>query len=398
MPCLNSLSLLRRLAPPPRYPGLINFNHQNVVRRIGVKFAYFCLSSLPVPQKVVAGPAANPNPKPSAADQLHQPPIEPVVKDHSYGTRKDKSKAASQETPQMRIDHLYSARRSYLSGSSPGDVSGTKVASEVPSTSASHAIVAAQRRQSQPSTSAEFSSPPSEKVKLRRRTAVVLEQAPPETKKRVQVLLPLPQQPRRDLRAANDPIDRQNEASAAATGPKAPVKSRSPPEEKMDVPRDHLYSSAPPSPQPSPSSSSSKGKRLSAAKKKKLLAKKKKHSIQALGHSYAAARPRRFSETNPDNHEMMYPCDQCEKTFPQPYRLNRHIREVHLKEKQHYCSHCDKAFFKLTSKQRHELTHTEHTQWRCKVCAKVFRDQSSLKYHEKHKVCARKKSLQHDQV
>jgi hypothetical protein len=65
---------------------------------------------------------------------------------------------------------------------------------------------------------------------------------------------------------------------------------------------------------------SPKKPKTSVGKKKKSLAKKKKHSIQALGHSYAAARPRRFSETNPDNQEMMYPCDQCEKTFPQPYR------------------------------------------------------------------------------
>ena len=48
----------------------------------------------------------------------------------------------------------------------------------------------------------------------------------------------------------------------------------------------------------------------------------------------------------------------CPQKFPNnPYnftetnRLNRHIREVHLKEKKHYCSVCDKAFFKVTSRR-----------------------------------------------
>ena len=62
-----------------------------------------------------------------------------------------------------------------------------------------------------------------------------------------------------------------------------------------------------------------------ATKKEK---KKRGPSIQALGHSYAAARPvRKCSEQNPygwggglQQMMEMYPCDQCEKTFPQPYR------------------------------------------------------------------------------
>ena len=70
----------------------------------------------------------------------------------------------------------------------------------------------------------------------------------------------------------------------------------------------------------------------SRSKTEKKPAKKKKKrgpSIQALGHSYAAARPvRKCSEQNPygwggglQQMMEMYPCDQCEKTFPQPYRF-----------------------------------------------------------------------------
>lgn len=122
----------------------------------------------------------------------------------------------------------------------------------------------------------------------------------------------------------------------------------------------------------------------------------KAQSIQAMGHSYAAARPRRISGSLTGGKgpltTQMYPCDQCNKTFPQPYRLNRHIKEVHIKEKRHFCQFCDKAFFKTTSKDRHELTHSDHQLWRCDVCEKTFRDQSSLKYHMNHNVCGKKES------
>ena len=57
-----------------------------------------------------------------------------------------------------------------------------------------------------------------------------------------------------------------------------------------------------------------------------------------------------------DPHE----CELCGKVFPFSYRLNLHILEVHKKEKRHGCQYCDKSFFKLSSKKRHELTHIEH--------------------------------------
>ena len=76
-------------------------------------------------------------------------------------------------------------------------------------------------------------------------------------------------------------------------------------------------------------SSRSKTKKPAAATATKKAKTKRGPSIQALGHSYAAARPvRKCSEQNPygwwggglQQMMQMYPCDQCEKTFPQPYR------------------------------------------------------------------------------
>ena len=69
---------------------------------------------------------------------------------------------------------------------------------------------------------------------------------------------------------------------------------------------------------------------------------------------------------------------------------------VHQKEKRHSCQYCDKSFFKMSSKKRHELTHVEHDTWKCKVCSKTFKDQSSLKYHTQKRVCQAKNHAKTD--
>jgi len=40
-----------------------------------------------------------------------------------------------------------------------------------------------------------------------------------------------------------------------------------------------------------------------------------------------------------------FPCSSCDKSFPQAYRLKRHVREVHDKEKMFKCEECNKKFF-----------------------------------------------------
>ncbi len=86
--------------------------------------------------------------------------------------------------------------------------------------------------------------------------------------------------------------------------------------------------------------------------------------------------------------EMNYACEFCGKTFPQPYRKNRHILEVHRKEKRFECQYCQKMFYKISGKKRHELTHVSHDTWKCTLaCKKTFKDRSALKYHMQKKVC-----------
>ena len=49
-----------------------------------------------------------------------------------------------------------------------------------------------------------------------------------------------------------------------------------------------------------------------------------------------------------------YNCEICGRTFDVPYKKKRHVQEVHNKVKKHACQFCDKAFFKVSSRKRHE--------------------------------------------
>lgn len=84
----------------------------------------------------------------------------------------------------------------------------------------------------------------------------------------------------------------------------------------------------------------------------------------------------------------IFPCSQCIKTFPQKYRLNRHVREVHDKEKFFKCEQCTAEFFKSSSLLRHMVSvHIEYRPYNCKLCTAAFKDNKALKYHEENKVC-----------
>jgi len=84
----------------------------------------------------------------------------------------------------------------------------------------------------------------------------------------------------------------------------------------------------------------------------------------------------------------LHPCTACDKSFPQAYRLKRHVREVHDKEKLYRCPECDKEFFKSTSLVRHKISvHEKVRPFSCPNCDSWFKDRSALKYHTKKKVC-----------
>ena len=51
-----------------------------------------------------------------------------------------------------------------------------------------------------------------------------------------------------------------------------------------------------------------------------------------------------------------HPCPSCGKSFPTEYRMKRHIREVHNKERLYKCNECKKEFFKSSSLIRHKIS------------------------------------------
>merc|ERR1711864_61494 len=85
---------------------------------------------------------------------------------------------------------------------------------------------------------------------------------------------------------------------------------------------------------------------------------------------------------------VLFPCLTCGKKFPQAYRLRRHVREVHDKEKLYKCGECHKEFFKSTSLIRHKISvHDKVRPFACPTCDSRFKDRSALKYHVRKKVC-----------
>ncbi|CAB4055200.1 unnamed protein product [Lepeophtheirus salmonis] len=89
-----------------------------------------------------------------------------------------------------------------------------------------------------------------------------------------------------------------------------------------------------------------------------------------------------------------FTCEMCHKSFPQKYRLTRHVEEVHEQVKNFICPFqgCSKAFFKKTSITRHSLTHLKDSIYHCENCWKKFKDPSGLKYHVAKGVCTKKDS------
>lgn len=76
--------------------------------------------------------------------------------------------------------------------------------------------------------------------------------------------------------------------------------------------------------------------------------------------------------------EKNYKCSQCEVVFAREQNLTQHIKELHKKRRKLQCSQCDDAFARKQQLTRHiKHTHQKERNHRCKLC-EHFLTQSNI--------------------
>jgi uncharacterized Zn-finger protein len=86
-------------------------------------------------------------------------------------------------------------------------------------------------------------------------------------------------------------------------------------------------------------------------------------------------------------------CQICSKTFPENYKLRRHVESVHDKKTRFKCSQCSKGFYEMHQLKHHLATHeffnddtsNSSRPFRCDFddCGKFFRTKQCLRQHQK---------------
>ena len=57
-------------------------------------------------------------------------------------------------------------------------------------------------------------------------------------------------------------------------------------------------------------------------------------------------------------------------------------RKQHTKQKTHFCSICNKGFYKQSCLSRHQRSHTGERPFQCEFCKKSFSQSTSVKAHK----------------
>uniref|UniRef100_A0A0N5AVX0 Zinc finger E-box-binding homeobox protein zag-1 n=1 Tax=Syphacia muris TaxID=451379 RepID=A0A0N5AVX0_9BILA len=82
--------------------------------------------------------------------------------------------------------------------------------------------------------------------------------------------------------------------------------------------------------------------------------------------------------------EVLYPCDQCEKTFGKQSSLARHKYE-HSGQRPYKCDVCDKAFKHKHHLTEHKRLHSGEKPFQCDKCLKRFSHSGSYSQHMNHR-------------
>ena len=72
-------------------------------------------------------------------------------------------------------------------------------------------------------------------------------------------------------------------------------------------------------------------------------------------------------------------CRWCSKAFKKQFRVRRHERMVHCKERPHICPYCSKAFAQSSDLRKHKVS--IHKMVLCTICHKVFADENEKQTH-----------------
>lgn len=79
--------------------------------------------------------------------------------------------------------------------------------------------------------------------------------------------------------------------------------------------------------------------------------------------------------------EMKVKCPYCPKVYPQESIMSRHMRRVHLREKNVECDVCGDKFFGSYDLKLHMLKHNGEKKFVCDTCGKKFSKKSNLNTH-----------------
>ena len=76
-------------------------------------------------------------------------------------------------------------------------------------------------------------------------------------------------------------------------------------------------------------------------------------------------------------------CEHCDMKFSLKIRLTRHIKNVHVKEKDKVCPECGEKFFNLNTFRCHVNRHSDTRPFACEVCGQCYLTNRDLKNHRR---------------